>query len=94
MAAGDPRWQGTREQEKRRQLAKKCYVAFRREEDDEEKIGKGATSNVQGRTNEYRLASNRQGNGWSHLRKVGPDDQRYATRGMQMLLGRIDQGRG
>ena len=29
VVAGDPRWQGIREQEKRRSLAKKFYVAFR-----------------------------------------------------------------
>ena len=33
VEAGDPRWRGTREQEKRRQLARKFYVAFRRGED-------------------------------------------------------------
>ena len=35
VAAGDPRWRGTKGQEKRRQLAEKFYVAFRRGEDDE-----------------------------------------------------------
>ena len=35
VVAGDPRWRGTREQEKRRELAKRFYVEFRRGEDDE-----------------------------------------------------------
>ena len=35
VVASDPRWQGTREQEKRRRLAKKFYLAFRHGEDDE-----------------------------------------------------------
>ena len=58
MEAGDPRWQGTREQEKR--LAKKFCVAFRRGEDDETRyamLAKEVASDVQGRNIERRLAS-------------------------------------
>ena len=39
-------------------------------------------------------ASNGQGNGWDHLRKVGPGDQKYATKGMQMRLSRTKRGSG
>ena len=47
VVAGDPRWRGTREQEKRRELAKRFYVEFRRGEDNETRyarLGKGLSA--------------------------------------------------
>ena len=86
------RWQGTREQEKRRQLAKRFYVAFRWEEDDYTRYARLArvlpTTYKEESTSAGSQASNGQGNGWAHLRKSGPEDQRYATKGAQVLLGR------
>ena len=35
VVAGDPRWHGTKEHEKRKRLAKRFYETFRRDEDDE-----------------------------------------------------------
>ena len=71
VEAGDPRWRGTREQEKRRQLAKKFYVAFRRGEDDEARYARLAKRlSATYREEEVSaglLTSNGQGNGWNDL---------------------------
>ena len=71
MVAGDPRWRGTREQEKRRQLAKKFYEAFRREEDDETRYARLAKRLATTYRAEEASAgshkSNGRGNGWFDL---------------------------
>ena len=73
--AGDPRWQGTREQEKRRQLAKKFYVAFRCGEDDETRYARLAkvlsTTYREETASAGLLTSNGQGNGWNNLMRKG-----------------------
>jgi hypothetical protein len=75
VEAGDPRWRGTREQEKRRQLAKKFYVAFRRGEDDETRyarLGKRlSTTYREEEASAGLLTSNGQGNGWNNLIEKG-----------------------
>ena len=75
MEAGDPRWRGTREQERRRQLAKKFYVAFRRGEDDETRyarLGKRlSTTYREEEASAGLLTSNGQGNGWNNLIEKG-----------------------
>ena len=75
VVAGDPRWRGTREQEKRRQLAKKFYVAFRRGEDDETRYARLAkrlsTTYREEEASAGLLTSNGQGNGWVDLIEKG-----------------------
>ena len=71
VVAGDPRWRGTRAQEKRRQLAKKFYEAFRREEDDETRYARLAKRLTATYREEEASAgshkSNGRGNGWVDL---------------------------
>ena len=89
---------GTREQEKRRQLVKNFYVAFGREEDDETRFSRLAkmlpATYREEPTSAGSQASNRQGNGngWDYPRKVGPEDQRYVPKGMEMRLNRTKGG--
>ena len=75
VEAGDPRWRGTREQEKRRQLAKKFYVAFRRREDDETRYARLAKRlSMKYREEEVSaglLSSNGQSNRWVDLVEEG-----------------------
>ena len=86
MVAGDPRWRGTREQleEKRRQLAKKFYVAFRCGEDDETRYARLAkvlsTTYREETASAGLLTSNGQGNGWDDLVKGGPISVKDARR--------------
>ena len=75
MVAGDPRWRGTREQEKRRELAKKFYVEFRREEDDETRYARLAkrlsTTYREEEASAGSHKSNGRGNGWVDLMVEG-----------------------
>ena len=87
----DPRWQGpgTREQEKRRQLAKKFYVAFRRGENDETRYARLAKvlppTHREEPTSAGLQASNGQGKGRAHLRKPMTEELQFSAEETHML---------
>ena len=97
VVAGDPRWQGTREQEKRGRLAKKFYVAFRRGEDDETRYaGLAKMPSATHREETPRaglLPSNGQSNEWDDLVEEGLISAKDAGRKHRTLLAWFEEGK-
>ena len=95
--AGDPRWQGTREQEKRRQLAKKFYAVFRRGEDDETRyarLAKTLSTTYREETPSAGLqTSNGQSNDWDDLVEEGLISAKDADRKHRKLLEWFEEKR-